>query len=358
AMPFNDEVKEEPEKPSSDPGSSGDIDRELRIILKKLDDQYDVSAEEHQMNFVARGEISETPQQKLVRLKHEADALQHRLSQSPEADHVLDSDVSLLDALSGVQQKLAKLDKALGGISNNPQTEAGAKLLSKLGHAQALLENVDHSEFVARLPELVYKNALFKEVSHAFELETRIKSLEQLLGSEMSRPADVPEFKNFGGNLARLDYVLQRVKLVNAELEHLCEIQEGLASEGQLLYYDEEPELNKQVSIINGLKVDQLMELFDRLEPLVQQAPMLTSRLKTMGSFHNEALDMVLILGKLDGLVKAAEDDANSALDKLIIIKANESLTANMDSIAQNTKHVEDRLTSLAARLEKLKASA
>ncbi|KAI0235628.1 hypothetical protein L0F63_005678 [Massospora cicadina] len=340
-MPFNDEVKEEPEKPSSDPGSSGDIDRELRIILKKLDDQYDVSAEEHQMNFVARGKLAK------LHSKNSSGSnmkLTHFNIASP-------NDVSLLDALSGVQQKLAKLDKALGGISNNPQTEAGAKLLSKLGHAQALLENVDHSEFVARLPEL----ALFKEVSHAFELETRIKSLEQLLGSEMSRPADVPEFKNFGGNLARvhelmrlladpnqLDYVLQRVKLVNAELEHLCEIQEGLASEGQLLYYDEEPELNKQVSIINGLKVDQLMELFDRLEPLVQQAPMLTSRLKTMGSFHNEALDMVLILGKLDGLVKAAEDDANSALDKC----------------RRNTKHVEDRLTSLAARLEKLKASA
>lgn len=350
-VPYNDEVQEKLDLPSGVIGSNNDVDRHLRLILNKLDEEYHVTNEEHQLNSISRGEITETTHQKLVRLKHEADALQSLLCQSP------DRDVSLLDALSGVQQKLTKLDKAWGGISNNQPTKVGTKLLAKLEHARALLETVDHPEVVARVPELVYK----KEVSHAFELETRIKSLEQLLGSAMSRPVEVSEFTNLGGNLARmhallriladpsqLDHVLHKIKLINAELEQLCEVHEGLASEGQLLYYDEEPELSKQV--------DQLMELFDRLDPLVQQAPMLTSRLKTLGGFHNEALDMVLILGKLEGLVRSAEEDASSALDRCQ--RANDSLRANLDSIRQNTQHVEARLTSIAARLEKLQAQA
>ncbi|KAJ9049983.1 hypothetical protein DSO57_1018870 [Entomophthora muscae] len=315
-LPFNDELKEEPSKEKITKENKDDVDKTLRNILKRLD-QNDTSDDQSLQNESLE-DIKETPQQKLLRLQQEALAFQKYLTESSEAVNLpANEGISYLDALSDVQQKLSKLDEALGGSSSKTQTEGGTLLLSKLGQARKLLDNTENPDAVARLPELIYKN----EVSHASELETRIKSLERLLGPEMSRPVDVPEFHNFGGNLARahelmrlladpsqLDYVTQRVKMINAELGHLSEIQESLVSEGQLLYYDDEIELNKQV--------DQLMELFDRLEPLVQQAPMLTARLKTMGSFHNEALDMGLVLGKLDCLVKATEDDANAALEK------------------------------------------
>ncbi|KAJ9069952.1 hypothetical protein DSO57_1013457 [Entomophthora muscae] len=101
-----------------------DVDKTLRNILKRLD-QNDTSDDQSLQNESLE-EIKETPQQKLLRLQQEALAFQKYLTESSEAVNLpANEGISYLDALSDVQQKLSKLDEALGGSSSKTQTEGG-----------------------------------------------------------------------------------------------------------------------------------------------------------------------------------------------------------------------------------------
>jgi len=262
---------------------------------------------------------------------------------------------SHLEILEKVQTDLNNLGERLQIKATKNSSKDASSAFTKLKKAQSMLDERKVQSFLANPPELFYK----KESTHMFEFETRIKNLERLLGPETQKPADVPEFHNFGGNLLRayelmclftdpihLDYTIQRLQLINTELESLSIFQESLVSEGQHVYFEEEVEINNQV--------DQLLELFERIESLIQQAPILISRLKTMGSFHNEALDMNVVLPKLTSLIRATQEDSKLSLE--CSQKVSDSFQKNEDLIAQSYQSLDTKILALSQRLNHLES--
>ncbi|KAI9293498.1 hypothetical protein K502DRAFT_343131 [Neoconidiobolus thromboides FSU 785] len=296
----------------------------------------------------------ETPEQKLQRLKSELEELKDDINKgNVEMEEGIDINTTL-SSIESTELKLHQLEKKEDYFSNGNNSIMGNKLLEKVNKSLQKLNDPSKRELVYQPPiELVYK----KEGTHAYKIENRIKSLESLLGPETQKPADVPEFMNFGGNMARvyelmkviadshhLEYVIKQIKSINAELEVINSENNRMRRE-ELFHPDE-----IDIEVTN--RVEQLMDVFDKLEPLLLQAPIFSSRLKALGGFHNEALDLILITDKIESLIKTADKDTRLAKDRAAMLSKN--LDSAVNTINSRVSNIETKLSSLNERIQKL----
>ncbi|KAI7891640.1 Dynamitin-domain-containing protein [Mucor mucedo] len=209
------------------------------------------------------------------------------------------------------------------------------------------------------------------------DIDERIAKIEKLVGSSAGQALD-----DFSSNLAssslinslakleqqvvvlaqprQLEMVARRVKGLNSDLDRLNELKSG-RKDTKVLGYAVSNSLNQATTAEHapdGLsndaeaKVNQLFATLEKVDPLLNLTPALLTRLKALQGLHTEA-------AAFGQSVKVISEEQTRMTDELKSLTTtcdllNKSLQENDESINNNIKVIDDRMTDLIQRITAL----
>ncbi|CAG8440549.1 3459_t:CDS:10 [Ambispora gerdemannii] len=332
----------------------------------------------------------ETPLQKLQRLKYEVQELEEQVEKNKDDPSILQiSQGDMISQITHLQNDLNRI-QGLGDFGSSLNEQDGtiirqAELGKRLIHQLETFKNIgfpkedgisDEKDATADDDTTVQassidsgKNVVTYELyyspetikTHALaktsELDDRISALEKLVGTSHGQNFDDLSLNITNTNLIaavekleqhmqllvqprHLESITRKVKTLTSELEKVNDLKNKELSNGGVIPFE------------TGEKINHLFNLLDKIDPLISIAPALVNRLKALQQLHNEAAvfnDTIKMLageqGKIGDELKSLNDVAG---------KLEKSLKENDDAIQSNIKVVDERVSDLAQRLDKL----
>ncbi|CAG8723151.1 3993_t:CDS:2, partial [Acaulospora morrowiae] len=284
-----------------------------------------------------------------------------------------------------LQNELTNINKNLGDIEHIDeqdgaiikQSELGKKLIHQLQTFKNIGlpkengksdENHESSNEVLTEPangknmvtyELYYSPETTKvhTLAKTTELDDRISSLEKLVGTAHGQNFEDLSISITNTNLIaavdkldqhmqilaqprHLESVSRKAKTLVGELEKVNELKNKELSNGGVIPFETEE------------KINYLFALLDKVDPLMSIAPALVNRLKSLQQLHQEAT----VFGETVKMLNDGQNKISEELKSLQEVSGNleKSFEENNAAIEKNIKIVDDRITDLSERLEKL----
>ncbi|CAG8798394.1 24479_t:CDS:2, partial [Racocetra persica] len=179
------------------------------------------------------------------------------------------------------------------------------------------------------------------------ELDERIASLEKLVGTAHGQNFEDLSISITNTNLiAAVDKLDQHMQIL-AQPRHL----ESVSRKAKTLVGElEKVNELKNKEFMNGGVID--YDTKERVDPLISIAPALVNRLKSLQQLHQEAAvfsDTIKMLSDEQGKIRDELKSLNEVSGNL-----DKSFKVNEETIQKNISIMDDRVTDLAKRLEKL----
>mmetsp|Transcript_22955 Transcript_22955/g.38448 ORF Transcript_22955/g.38448 Transcript_22955/m.38448 type:complete len:415 (+) Transcript_22955:34-1278(+) len=298
-----------------------DFTQELKALREKEKEQTDAAAK--------------TPQPLPAELSDELKAMQKQLE-----------DVLADPSLHGLLLPRANVEKQL-----ESQKELSKQLAAIIQSERSKDESIDPVSESSAKPsrsityELYYapEASKYAQLSTMSQLESRIASLEKLLGSPETNLAasglapTVDELRKKVTllDVSRLDAFQQKLKSLTPQLDVLIKQKNLLGGSG-----------------VNDKKVSELFSMVERWDSVAQNLPQLASRLQSLRTLHEECADLrasVLAILSEQGLLTESTKSCTTLLDEL-----RKTFESNMSQIGKNITSVEQRISDLQSNIAKL----
>ncbi|KAK4520403.1 retrograde regulation protein 2 [Mucor velutinosus] len=347
--------------------------------------------------------LDETPLQKLRRLMYEVQELNDEMEKAKEPADAKEtiSQSDILSQIAYLQSDLVRMNQQIGddGLSqksNYGKSIEDAKSLIKQLEAfknipattasdkkeesdTAVSEKSDKNDMVTY--ELFYtpETAKMQKESKLSDIDERIAKIEKLVGSNAGQALDeLPQnlaSTSLVNSLSKLEQqvlvlaqprqlemVARRVKVLNSDLDRLNELKSSRKDTSSLgfglssaINPQNTPSANEAAnkdSNDNEAKINKLFATLEKVDPLLNLTPALLTRLKALQTLHTEAASF----GKS---VKVISEEQTRMTDELKSLTTtcdllNQSLKENDESINNNIKVIDDRMTDLIQRMTAL----
>lgn len=356
--------------------------------------------------------LDETPLQKLRRLMYEVQELNDEMEKAKEPADAKEtiSQSDILSQIAYLQSDLVRMKQQVGdGEDVSDKSTYGrsideAKSLIKQLEAFKNAPVPENSDAAAATtegdPAVSEKNAKNNMVTYELfytpetakmhkesklsDIDERIARIEKLVGSSAGQALD-----NLPTNLAssslinslykleqqvvvlaqprQLEMVARRVKVLNSDLDRLNELKSGRKDQTNNLGFSLTSNLNNQpsnasteqnsdgVSNDSEAKINQLFNTLEKVDPLLNLTPALLTRLKALQGLHTEA-------ASFGQSVKVISEEQTRMTDELKSLKTtcdllNQSLKENDESVNNNIKVIDERMTDLIQRISALNSS-
>ncbi|CAG8489736.1 7675_t:CDS:2 [Racocetra fulgida] len=322
--------------------------------------------------------LQETPLQKLRRLQYEIQELNEEVEKKKdEASINTPNHRALSSQISTLQEDLSRISQSLGDSDPIDEQEGTiikqAELGKKLVHQLQTFKNIGMPKTNGTTSETngIDESAIRhapnaeagKNVSLTFgvgtilsyihtlgkisELDERIASLEKLVGTAHGQNFEDLSISITNTNLiAAVDKLDQHMQIL-AQPRHL----ESVSRKAKTLVGElEKVNELKNKEFMNGGVID--YDTKERVDPLISIAPALVNRLKSLQQLHQEA-------AVFSDTIKMLSDEQSKIRDELKSLNEvsgnlDKSFKVNEETIQKNISTMDDRVTDLAKRLEKL----
>ncbi|GAA5800991.1 hypothetical protein HPULCUR_006431 [Helicostylum pulchrum] len=345
--------------------------------------------------------LDETPLQKLRRLMFEVQELNDEMEKAKEPADAKEtiSQSDILSQIAYLQSDLVRMNQQVGDVEEPSQKSNYGRSVDEAKSLIKQLEAFKNSPAVVPTttedePEKNTKNdmvtyelfytpetAKMHKENKLSDIDERIAKIEKLVGSSAGQALD-----DFPSNLAssslinslskleqqvivlaqprQLEMVARRVKVLNSDLDRLSELKTG-RKDTNPLGFNISNSLNNQSNANNAdsthtdgisndteTKVNQLFATLEKVDPLLNLTPALLTRLKALQGLHTEA-------ASFGQSVKVISEEQTRMTDELKSLTTtcdllNKSLQDNDDSITNNIKVIDDRMTDLIQRMTAL----
>ncbi|KAG9290543.1 hypothetical protein G9A89_020913 [Geosiphon pyriformis] len=335
--------------------------------------------------------LQETPLQKLRRLTFEVQELDEEIEKNQDdTSNTQISHGDIVSQIANLQTDLTRISQGLGN-SFGPldeqdgtiikQAELGKRLIHQLeafkntglpkedvivdekdgntdDDTTVNTSSVDGGKNVVTY-ELYYSPETIKThtLAKTAELDERIAALEKLVGTSHGQNFEDFSLSITNTNLItavekleqhmelltqprHLEAVSRKVKTLTTELEKVNDLKNKELSNGGVIPFETEE------------KINYLFNLLDKVDPLMSVAPALVNRLKSLQQLHSEAAVFSDTIKMLAGEQGKIGDELRSLND--VAGKLEKSFEINDAAINRNVEVVDQRVTELAQRLDKL----
>ncbi|KAJ2955622.1 hypothetical protein NQZ79_g8401 [Umbelopsis isabellina] len=338
--------------------------------------------------------LQETPLQKLRRLQYELQELSEEVEKKRE-EEVMSTEIRQSDLLSQVSFLQSDLSRINSNLSGRPEDEQEG-LSGQAAEARHLIKQLEayksmvatgsmegKSEASDDQPaekgtdsnsqtltyELFYNPNTAQHLKQAqiADIDGRIAKLEQLVGFSSgdnvdSLPSNMPSssivalVSRLEKQIAvlsqprHLDMISRRVKLVNSELEKLNELKAGKRGESNNnTGYGTDQANAGAISDNMEEKINSLFNTMNKVEPLINLTPALLARLKALQALHTEAATF----SKSTKMISEEQGKISEDLQNLGGA-SRQTFEENEANIQSNIKVMDDRITDLLQRINKL----
>ncbi|ORZ31453.1 Dynamitin-domain-containing protein [Catenaria anguillulae PL171] len=327
---------------------------------------------------------TETPLQRLARLKAEALELEEQLQagvhspSSPDSPSAAAAAPKYADAFAQLSALTKSLDHITATVpASATSAEGGVTATRLLDHIKAFRDSAasspapyrqfsgtDYSTLSTATPtgaatthaadtityEVYYTpdSATLIRSTKLSDLDTRLATLEKLLGHHVE-PDLVPS-EPLVGMLARIDRQLQYL----ANPRNLDALTRQLRSVNDQLAAAARHSQGSAMDVIDGdlaAKLTHLYALVNKLDPLLPVIPRVLERLQSLQSLHAEAAQITGAVRKTVVDVARTERTVRDVADSVRQLEA--SVRENAEVTAKNVEALERRIKEVAARVEK-----
>ncbi|KAI8819908.1 Dynamitin-domain-containing protein [Fimicolochytrium jonesii] len=339
------------------------------------------------------------------------------------SDYALDGDVDVSDAHSARPTPAKRLEqgqnllnqiRALKNVTLSEEMSNATKSSPvPLSNAVASAASAATALTTTSEPYLTYElfytpeTAKLNELAKVTELESRLASLERLIGTHFldgleGDNAAVTSLLHQTGSLIgalhrldnhlavltqprQLDLVANRVKVITADMEKLADLKKKQQLEASVLQSmfshnahtsltgsssylpttsgaaahtssaDDDLHMSKTQTETER-RINHLFNLLNKLDPVAGLLPHLVARLRGLKALHNEAAvfsDSLKMLQGEQARVAEGYKNMDEAIERL-----QESLSANETAVEKNVEALQGRLEGLAERVDRLVAKA
>ncbi|CAI2165625.1 16785_t:CDS:10 [Funneliformis geosporum] len=377
-------------KGSETNGDESEIDRSTRHkkhMYKKFVNQAYL---ENEYEIVPRDPtLLETPIQKLRRLMFEVQELGEEIEKKKEDSELSQIPQNSQSVLSNLNNELTRFSQSLGDtdISDDKdgaiikQAELGKRLINQLqtfknmgmpkenGISEPKDGSINGEPMTNGIMNESAKNMVTYELYYSPEttrvhtlaktvdLDDRISALEKFVGTAHGQSFEDLSISITNTNLIaavdkldqqmqilsqprHLESVSRKAKTLVGELEKVNELKSKELSNGGVIAFETEE------------NIKYLFALLDKLDPLMSIAPALVNRLKSLQQLHQEAAVFSETINMLSNEQNKITVELKSLDD--VAAKLENSLQVNNATINRNVEAVDNRVTELAERIDKL----
>lgn len=304
---------------------------------------------------------TETPQQRYQRLKHEMSELLeevNNLKETSKSDENQDQTalVDLSMNVESLQNQIVNVNlydilgtELIANISD-PHGTLQKKLVTEIGTFKA----TDTAKAANKATEDPNKNGITYKIiykptdsqkgvsSKATDLESRIKKLEALLGSDENKLSLLTTPGQGKTLLSSINYLSSRLNLLDpANLEVV---------EARLSYLSQHLQqmADKKSQLDNLEKQNKIMELYDlakKTESMSEILPKVVERLESLQQVHDQAMQFKQALSQLETIQQQLLITLKN--DEKFLKEAQDSFSKNSDVLHQNVKLLDERISKL-----------
>ncbi|KAI9089613.1 Dynamitin-domain-containing protein [Phlyctochytrium arcticum] len=312
--------------------------------------------------------------------------------------------VGLGQSIGSVYTESLGTDHAAGGAESTPmkQSETGKELISQLRAFR--LQSLDDTtpETSQSVPttdpsndstsagltyELFYtpESAKLAQLANLSELESRLASLERLIGTHFLQGLDgshesVSSLLEDNGSLIgvlekldnqlalltqprQVDLISRRVKSLTSDMERLAELRKkqqldasfGISNENLLRSSNSSMQDVGVFQTESERRISALYNIMEKVDPVAGVIPHLVSRLRGLKHLHSEA---AVFSESLKMLVQEQERmDDGLGLVRESMDQLNQSVKANESAVERNVEALQIRLEDLSQRMNRLSSS-
>jgi len=288
------------------------------------------------LSILGRAGGVETPQQRLMRLKHEVKELSLEMGSCDGADPSESFPSDVLSEVSALTQQLEALQTRGLSVDQMLAQQIQAKLGEKLANTMSSAEaSSATTPGVYELFAAPSRSNQVAEQSKVAELEQRLAFLEECIGVEEEKS---------GRSLADSVCALERqVEILDTgRMDAVSRKAQSLSQHMAVLLKQ------KKTAAPSSDQEEQIQRMFDtmqRWEGAAKELPGVVARLRSLQSLHVEGASMVETMRSMEKQHSDMTAKLGTEMSQLESVES--TLKGNVDTISANMKSLEERIAAV-----------
>eukprot|EP00794_Sanderia_malayensis_P003640 gene3640-4157_t len=311
--------------------------------------------------IIGEAVTKESPQQKYQRLQHELQQLSEEVSQISETVQSAEKEAQMSPAI--LAQEVSQLQKQLQNL--HLEKIFGAEALSGDAGSQgnwtrqiaSQLESFkaknsgkdpDNTEHITYELYCRPEHAKFTQSSKISELESRLHSLENVIGKDSQKMAGIIAEPDSSSPTLMDSVKILRTKMSLLDPTNIDIVDsrlQGLLQHILQLTAKKETVENAE----NQAQVAEIHEMMQKWDGVVDLVPELANRLKALSSLHGQASTFAQSLTHLETTQGQIKDQLQSQKD--VLEKVEESFLKNISAIQANCNNLDGRINALLEKM-------